>query len=251
MQVERSTSNPQHVFSRFSTGTRRTLFDPSAGPDRNLKYELFTFFKTNYSANLVTVCLIHPRELDQLERIAKENFLRIKVEIRVTHATSAIKHDCLIHSSTYFQNKNIPETIWPSRAFRSAQLRTKLFVVPVKDIYHVNLTFQVDDLRKEYRAGAEGYLAQLIGHKGPGGLFAHLRYITQSFCMHTTYIKGHQLIDVFIKAFGMGSSPGLRISHPGERPGLLHGDGAADGGGGATCGSDCQAGLPVHTATKG
>ncbi len=33
----------------------------------------------------------------------------------------------------------------------------------------------MEDLRREYRSGAEGYLAQLIGHKGPGGLFAHLR----------------------------------------------------------------------------
>ncbi len=73
------------------------------------------------------------------------------------------------------QNKNIPETIWPSRAFRSSHLRTRVFVVPVKDVYHVNLTFQLEDLRHEHRAGAEGYVAQLVGHKGPGGLFANLR----------------------------------------------------------------------------
>ncbi len=48
-------------------------------------------------------------------------------------------------------------------------------MVPVKDVYHVNLTFQLEDLRHEHRAGAEDYVAQLVGHKGPGGLFANLR----------------------------------------------------------------------------
>ncbi len=51
-QVERSTSDPGHAFSRFTTGSRQTL-EISHSSDRNLRYELFTFYKTNYSGNLV------------------------------------------------------------------------------------------------------------------------------------------------------------------------------------------------------
>jgi hypothetical protein len=74
--VEKSTANPKHPFSRFSTGTRRTLqvrlemelskddillllrfllvsqVDPRH--NKNLKYEVFTFFKRYYSANLMS-----------------------------------------------------------------------------------------------------------------------------------------------------------------------------------------------------
>ena len=105
--MERATANPNHAFSHFSTGTRHTM-EISHSSDRNLRYELFTFFKTNYSGNLMSVCLIHNKNLDEMEELAKLFFLSIP-------------------------NKNIPERIWPSNAFRNNQMRTKIYVVPIKD----------------------------------------------------------------------------------------------------------------------
>ena len=55
------------------------------------------------------------------------------------------------------------ETIWPSRPFKSSQMRQKIYVVPVKDIYHVNLTFPMEDLLDYYLAAPHVYLAQIIG----------------------------------------------------------------------------------------
>ena len=72
-------------------------------------------------------------------------------------------------------NKNIPKRIWPNNAFRNNQMRTKIYVVPIKDIYHVNLTFPMEDTVQYYASAPDGYVAQLIGHKGPGGLFSYLR----------------------------------------------------------------------------
>ena len=56
-------------------------------------------------------------------------------------------------------------------------MRSKIYIVPIKDIYHVNLTFPMEDMQDFYTSGPQGYLAQLLGYKGPGGLFAHLRQI--------------------------------------------------------------------------
>ena len=68
-QVERATANPRHPFSHFSTGTRKTLqVDPKS--NKNLKYELYNFFKRQYSANLMSFCLIHNADLQKLEEIA-------------------------------------------------------------------------------------------------------------------------------------------------------------------------------------
>ena len=118
LKVERATANEQHAFSRFSTGNKDTLAVDGAAnasssrngkPEgsHNLRYELYTFFKANYSANLMTVCLLHNESLERMEEVAKEHFLRIS-------------------------NKNIPETIWPNRPFRPSQMKTKIYVVPVK-----------------------------------------------------------------------------------------------------------------------
>ena len=57
-QVERFTANTSHVFSRFSTGTRQTL-TVAKGAERSLRYELFQFFKNNYSANIMCLSLVH------------------------------------------------------------------------------------------------------------------------------------------------------------------------------------------------
>lgn len=59
--------------------------------------------------------------------------------------------------------------------FLSFQMRAKIFIVPTKDVRHVNLTFPIDDFGDFYNAAPDGFVAQLVGHKGPGGLFAHLR----------------------------------------------------------------------------
>ena len=68
-EVERATANPRHPFSHFSTGTRKTLnVDPKS--NKNLKYEAFNFFKRQYSANLMSFCLIHNVDLQKLEEIA-------------------------------------------------------------------------------------------------------------------------------------------------------------------------------------
>ena len=45
----------------------------------------------------------------------------------------------------------------------------------MKDIYHANLTFPMEDFHEFYAAGPCGYVAQLIGHKGPRGLFSQLK----------------------------------------------------------------------------
>ena len=86
------------VLMRLHVFCRETLeVDPTPtsadSPKRNLRYELYNFWKHNYSANLMCACLVHDESLDRMEEIAKENFLAIG-------------------------NKNIPERIWPSKPFR-------------------------------------------------------------------------------------------------------------------------------------
>ena len=73
MQVERATANTRHPFCNFTTGTRKTLHvDPKS--NKNLKYEVFNFFKRQYSANLMTVCIIHNADLQKIEEIAVGKF---------------------------------------------------------------------------------------------------------------------------------------------------------------------------------
>ena len=84
--------------------------DPKSG--RNLKYEVFNFWKRQYSANLMSVCLVHNAELAKLQEIALEKLSLIP-------------------------NKNIPRTIWRAPVFRRDQLGLRLYVVPVREVRDV------------------------------------------------------------------------------------------------------------------
>ena len=72
------------------------------------------------------LCLLHNAPLEELEELAETHLLGLA-------------------------NKNVPERIWPSRPFRPKQMRTKIFVVPVKEVCHVNLTFPMEDISSWYR----------------------------------------------------------------------------------------------------
>ena len=125
LQVERATANPRHPFSHFTTGTRKTLnVDPKS--NKNLKYEVFNFFKRQYSANLMSFCLIHNADLQKLEEIAvgrlSRNYIVIVMLISFAEKLSIIP------------NKNIPQTIWRAPVFRKDQLGLKLFIVPVREV---------------------------------------------------------------------------------------------------------------------
>lgn len=180
-QVERATANPGHVFSHFSTGTRQTL-TVEKGADRSLRYELFQFYMANYSANIMCLCLVHNDSLDAMEELAK----------------------------AYLQgllNKNVPERIWPSKPFKPRQMRTKIYIVPVKEVCHVNLTFPMEDISAFYSAAPAGQVAQLIGHKGQGGLYAYLRgksWAHQLVASHKTLGKGFSLFMISVQLTDSG-----------------------------------------------
>ena len=96
------------------------------------------------------LCLLHNGSLDDLEELAMTYFLGLP-------------------------NKNLPVRIWPNHPFQPKQMRTKIFLVPIKETCHVNLTFPMEDMSLFWAEAPAGQVAQLIGHKGEGSLYALLR----------------------------------------------------------------------------
>ena len=91
--------------------------------------------------------------------------------------------------------------------FRPKQMRTKIFIVPVKDVCHVNLTFPMEDISAYYAAAPAGQVAQLIGHKGDGGLYAFLRqkgWAHQLVASHKTLGKGFSLFMISVQLTDQG-----------------------------------------------
>lgn len=72
-QIEKShISRKGGVLNRFSTGNLETLNKPG------IRDALIQFYNRHYSANLMTLCLVGNHTLDELEKMAVDNFVDIQ-----------------------------------------------------------------------------------------------------------------------------------------------------------------------------
>jgi insulysin len=68
-QIEKSIiARPGSVLNRFSTGNLETL------KKQGIRQELLEFHKNNYSANLMSLCLVGNHSIDYLQDLAVANF---------------------------------------------------------------------------------------------------------------------------------------------------------------------------------
>lgn len=145
-QVLKETVNPLHPFSKFSVGNLATL----GGNEEQLRQELLTFYQTHYSANLMTLCLVAPLTLDELE----------------------------FHTHKYFGNitnqrlqKQYPDT----PLFTPAQLAHQVHIVPLKEQKRVTISFSLPAIEPFYQTKPLTYISHLLGNESAGSLLAWLK----------------------------------------------------------------------------
>ena len=70
-QIDRLNARKDHPYSKFATGNSNTLKTATVK-------ELVDFFQTNYSSNLMQLCLLGNTSLDTLESYARQYFTSIQ-----------------------------------------------------------------------------------------------------------------------------------------------------------------------------
>ncbi|KEF31725.1 Protease III precursor [Marinobacter nitratireducens] len=145
--VKKAASNPEHAFSHFAVGNLTTLENTDSNP---LRPDLIEFWKTHYSSNLMTLSVLGPQSLDELERMVSTRFDAIE-----NRALSAGTHTASIYA---------PETL-PARVTADA----------LKDVRSLTLSFPIPSQIENYRTKPASYVANLLGHEGPGSLLDVLK----------------------------------------------------------------------------
>ena len=84
--VRKAITNPAHSFSQFAVGNLTTLDNP---PERPLRDDLIDFWKTHYSANLMTLAVYGPQSLDELAAMVTPRFRLIENRDLQTKAHTA------------------------------------------------------------------------------------------------------------------------------------------------------------------
>ena len=139
--------NPKHPAAKFSVGNLDTLSDT---PESKVRDDLLVFYKKHYSANRMTLVVIAPNTLDELEEMVLDRF-------------SAVPN---------FKSAQ-PQHGEP--LFNQAQLPLLLSVKPVQELRTLSLTIPLPPVHEFLHEKPLAYIANLIGHEGQGSLLSLLK----------------------------------------------------------------------------
>lgn len=145
--VEKAVSNPEHAFSHFAVGNLTTLANTD---ERPLRPDLVHFWETHYSANLMTLAVYGPQSLDELEAMVRPRFGAIA-------------------------NRHLAPKRHDQPLYRPDQLPSKVTAEALRDIRRLTLSFPIPSQKALYETKPASYVANLLGHEGPGSLFDVLK----------------------------------------------------------------------------
>jgi insulysin len=161
-QIEKSRGSPQHPYSKFFTGNKKTLLDDTKRLGINLRQQLIDFNLAHYSANQMTLAVVAPQPISKLKKMVNDAFGKVP-------------------------NRNVakPELAWKDiQPFGTDSVipsfQHVVEVVPVQELRQLQLSWPItpssDEARQESLLNKQAnYVSHLIGHEGPGSLLSYLK----------------------------------------------------------------------------
>jgi Insulinase (Peptidase family M16)/Peptidase M16 inactive domain len=181
-QLEKLRANPAHPFAKFYTGNKYTLLDNTKVQGINLRQALIDFYTRYYSANQMTLAIVAPQSLDELQDLVASTTIT---------STSASQSSSSSSSFGKIPNRNNPpppEQAWAYRvppfsvsASSIPSFQHVVEAIPVQDLRQVDLSWpivyasseQARDVSYLYKTNT--YVAHLLGHEGPNSLMSYLK----------------------------------------------------------------------------
>jgi len=146
-QVQKETINPRHPFAKFSVGNLDTLGDRNG---KSIRDEIIAFHDSNYSADIMTLTVMGPHQLDEMEDWVIEKFSDI---VNTNKRDKAIAQPYVTAEQT------------------GILIKTE----PLKEIRKLVLNFPMPCMDAHYPYKPLSYFAHLIGYEGEGSLLLALK----------------------------------------------------------------------------
>lgn len=132
--VNKTIASPHHPYSKFSTGSVKTLLDLPKQSGINIRKELIAFHNQWYrSGNLMCLAVVGKNPLDELETMVRNYFL------------------------DSIDNKKVEIPVWTDQVFMDYNMMTKTYIVPIRDSRSMTLSFQTPDLMTFYKSRVSSY----------------------------------------------------------------------------------------------
>tara|TARA_R110001592_G_scaffold362635_1_gene677511 strand:+ start:85867 stop:88755 length:2889 start_codon:yes stop_codon:yes gene_type:complete len=139
--------NPKHPAAKFSVGNLDTLAD---SPESAVRDDLLLFYKQHYSADRMTLVVLAPKTLDELESMVRARFTEVPNRKGVQPK----------HGQPLFSPDSLP---------------LLLTLKPVQELRQLSVTIPLPSMHEYYREKPLNYIANLIGHEGKGSLLSLLK----------------------------------------------------------------------------
>ena len=145
--AQKSVFNPKHPFSYFQGGSLETL---AHSGERSIREELLSFYKQNYSANLMGLVVLGRESLPALKEMITQRFSQVP-------------------------NLNGQALRTDEPLFAPGRLPLRLDVIPNKERRSMHLMFPIPAVREHYLSKPTQYLGHILGHEGEGSLLSLLK----------------------------------------------------------------------------
>jgi len=150
LQLWKTVSNPDHPFSRFSTGNYKTLCTGQRERGMCPRDAVSKFYEDQYSSNRMKLVVLGRHSLDELEDMVRTSFEPVKNK---SLHPAKIEVDLLLPDNKGILIKTVPE----------------------KAGHTLEIQWLTVSEEKFYRKCPLHYISHLLGHEGDGSLFALIR----------------------------------------------------------------------------
>ncbi|XP_077261630.1 insulin-degrading enzyme-like [Temnothorax americanus] len=148
VQLEKLSVKPDHPFSKFSTGNRKTLSKIPKEKNIKVRNRLLEFYEIYYSANIMSLCILGKDDLDVLENMVVERFRNVK-------------------------NKEVELPVYFKYPFKDEDFNTIWYYVPICNFKELRILFFLPGKQYEHDAPLD-YIAHLLEHESEGSLSSAL-----------------------------------------------------------------------------
>mmetsp|Transcript_5240 Transcript_5240/g.7540 ORF Transcript_5240/g.7540 Transcript_5240/m.7540 type:complete len:1284 (-) Transcript_5240:110-3961(-) len=171
-QLLKSESDVNHPFHKFGCGNYDTLSGNYIKSDTAPREDLVQFWKDNYHASNIKLCVLGRASLDELQATVEETFSNVPSQRtdETTTTTASPPSSSSSSSDKMFQTENSNYNQIPP--FGPAQLGLIRHVVPVKDNRSLKFQFATPPTSDPLVASTmpQRSISHLLGHESPGSL---------------------------------------------------------------------------------
>jgi insulysin len=180
LQILKALADPQHHYSKFSTGNKETLFTNDEQQAAFVREVLLAFHRRHYRPDNMSVVVVGPQPLNTLEDFIVGRFAKMKSRHVVKDEKEMTVAEKLVEDCA----KDLPEDSFgcPSVPYHPSfkpELQggwpVLLTTKPLQSVRQLYLYFPLPPTRDLGDASPYSILGHLLGHEGPGSCFAVLQ----------------------------------------------------------------------------